>query len=486
VALLSPTLSQPLTEGLKMKNIKHLKSVFLAALVLTVAACTTVPKDGGINEVQRLVDQQLGAQDESSIISPEKALTTEDIRAILSAPISLKDAQRLSMQLNPMAKANILNVGIAEADYAQAGRMENPGFALERFNSETYSSSFLFDVGGVLLMPLKRSLEARRLDSARYEAAGSVIEHLANTRRAWIDAVAEGQQTRLVERALESAATGNNMTRQMAALGHSGVVEAAESEMFLSEMRSGLAKQKLAADGAKEALIQLLGLWGNQARALTLPDELPPLPATKLEIDSVEAQAIANRIDVQMAKANLEGMAKNLSLTRKNPFLSAIELGAVTEKEEGEKARGYELEFRIPVFDAGGVKNRKAKIIFEQSQAQAQAVAISAASNARSALAAYNANWEIVQHYKDQFLPLRQRISQEQLLMYNGMLISVFDLLDDMRSAVGVEAGYVDAVRDFWLADTNLQQVLTGSGSMAMSFASGSSMPSSGSGGEEH
>ncbi len=469
-----------------MTNNKYLSLMALGSLLLTVTACTSIPKDGGISNVQQIVDKQLGKQNESSIISPDKVLTSEEINAILSAPISLKDAQRLSMQLNPMAKASILNVGIAEADYAQAGRMENPGFALERFSSESYTSSFLFDVGGVLLMPLKRSLEARRLEASRYEAAGAVIEHLADTRRAWINAVAQGHQARLMERALESTQTGNNMTRQMAAIGHSGVIEAAESEMLLSDMHSSLAKQKLAADGAKETLIQQLGLWGDQARALTLPDRLPALPNTRLEIDSVEAQAVTNRIDVQMARADLEGMANNLSLTRKNPFLSAVELGTVTEKEEGEKERGYELELRIPIFDAGGVKSKRAKFLFEQSQAQAQAVAIAAASNARSALAAYNVNWEIARHYKDQFLPLRQRVSREQLLMYNGMLISVFDLLDDMRSAVNVEAGYVNALRDFWLADTDLQQVLTGSGSMAMSFASGSSMPSSESSGEAH
>ena len=115
------------------------------------------------------------------------------------------------------------------------------------------------------------------------------------------------------------------------------------------------------------------------------------------------------------------------------------------EKAEGETERGYELELRLPIFDAGGVKTRKAKIVFEQAQAQAESTAVAAASAAREALASYRSSWEIAQHMRSQMLPIRQRISSEQLLQYNGMLISVFDLLNDLLSATNMEAEYVDA-----------------------------------------
>ena len=469
-----------------MIKTKYIKLIGVGSLLLFITACTTVPKDGGVTNVQQLVDEQIGTDNKASKINPNNAITAEQITAMLSKPLNLEDAELLSMQFNPMARNSILEVGIAEADYAQAGRLENPGFSYERFSGEEYSSTLLFDIGGLFLMPLKRQVEARRLDRARYEAAGSVIDHLADTRKAWINAVSERQQTFLLERALESAETGNNLTRQMSALGHSGVIEAAQSEIFLSEMQTALARQRLSEGGAREALIRQLGLWGEQARALSLPDILPRIPDSPLDIESVEGEAIDNRIDVQIAKANLESMASNLNLTQKSPFLTAIELGPVLEKAEGEKERGYELELRIPIFDAGGVQNQKARFLFQQAQAQAESVAISAASNARSALAVYQSNWEIARHYEENLLPLRRRVSQEQLLMYNGMLISVFDLLDDVRAATDMESAYVTALRDFWLADTSLQQALTGSGSMSLTVASTSSLPASGGGGEGH
>ena len=461
---------------------KLLKTGFLSVLFI-LTACTSVPEDGGIAPVQELLDARVDPNNPATRLQPENALSPEDVAALLSKPLASEDAELLSMQLNPQARRNLLRVGIAEADYAQAGRIRNPGFTYERNTDGEYSTSLLFDVGGLLLMPLRREVTLRQLEAARYEAAGSVIDHLADTRIAWIEAITEQQLTRLVERSLETAVTANDMTRQMAALGHSGVSDAAESEIFLGEMRSALTRQRLVELATREALIRQLGLWGNTARQLVLPRQLPPLPQSLLELPSVEGEAIDRRVDVQVAKANIEAMASNYELTRLNPFLSSIEFGPIRESGEAGTENGYELEFNIPIFDAGGIANAKARFMFEQAQAQAQSVAIAAASQAREALLAYHSYWDIARHYQGVLLPLRQRVSSQKLLHYNGMLISVFDLLDDVRSSAELEASTIRAARDFWIAEIRLQLALTGA-SPGMMVSEAVAMPASGSAAE--
>ena len=349
-----------------MKN-RSIKIGVLVLIILTVTACTSVPKDGGLSDVEQIVATQADLPYQLPWIDQSAPMSTEELDRLLQDSLSVEDAERISVEANPMLKSKIATVGIAEADYAQAGRMENPGLAYERFSGEENSTSLLFDIGGVLLMPLKRKMEARRLEVARYQAAKDVLSHIADTRKAWINAVAERQQTALVRRAVETAETGNNLTRQMTALGHSNVIEAAQSELVLGELRQTLIRQNLTEQAARESLIRQLGLWGEQARALTVPDQLPGLPKEPIEIPAVEQEAVQNRLDVQMAKLNLESMAKNLKLNRLNPFLSAIELGPVVEKAEGEKERGYEIELRLPIFDVGDVKTEKARIIFEET-----------------------------------------------------------------------------------------------------------------------
>ena len=466
-------------------NNRVTKKVITGLMALLVSACTSVPKDGGISAVENIYTNRAETAYQLPRIGEPLPMTPEQLQALLVEPVSVETAERISIEANPMVKVNLANVGIAEADYAQVGRMENPGLSYERFSAEESSASLLFDIGGILLMPLKRRMEARRLEAARYQAAKDVLKHVADTRKAWINAVAEKQQTALVRRAVETAETSNNLTRQMTALGHSNVMDAAQSELVLGGLRSTLIHQQLAELSAREALIRQLGLWGSQAQILTVPDLLPAIPAQPIDIPAVEREAVKGRLDVQMAKFNLEGMAKNLKLTQLNPFLSAIEFGPVLEKAEGETERGYEIELRLPIFDAGGVKTDKARIVFEQAQAQAESTAIAAASAARQALAIYQRSWEIANHMQTELLPIRQRISEEQLLQYNGMLISVFDLLNDLLSATNMEADYVNAIRDFWLADANLQNTLTGAGDGEMNF-SGSAMMPAGDGGAEH
>lgn len=451
-----------------MSAVTRMGKIVFSVLPIVLTACTSIPDDQGIDAVQEIVDAQLGADNPAGKLQPENELSAQEIADLLESPLTAGDAELLSMQLNPEARANLLRVGIAEADYAQAGRIGNPGFTYEWNTNGEYTSSLLFDVGGLLLIPLRREVELRRLEATRYEAAGAVIEHLADTRIAWIQVVAEQQLTQLVERSLESAAAANDMTRQMTALGHSGVSEAAESEIYLGEMRSALTRQRLAESAARETLVRQLGLWGKPARKLSLPDRLPSLPETLQAFESIEGEAIDRRIDVQIANANIEAMASNYHLTRLNPFLSSIEFGPTREKVKDDHGidhhySGYELELSIPIFDAGGIANAKARFLFEQSQAQAQSIAIAAASQAREALLTYRSYWDIARYYEQVLLPLRQRVSKERLLRYNGMLLSVFELLDDVRGAAELEASTIRAARDFWIAEARLQLALTGS-----------------------
>jgi hypothetical protein len=65
-------------------------------------------------------------------------------------------------------------------------------------------------------------------------------------------------------------------------------------------------------------------------------------------------------------------------------------------------------------------------------------------------------------HFRDEIVPLRKRIADENLLRYNGMLISVFELLADAREQVMSVNAAIEAQRDFWLAEADLQTALIG------------------------
>ena len=116
-----------------------------------------------------------------------------------------------------------------------------------------------------------------------------------------------------------------------------------------------------------------------------------------------------------------------------------------------------------------------------------RATAINARSQVRQAYRDYRTNYDVARHYRDEIVPLRKRISDENLLRYNGMLIGVFELIADAREQVSSISAYLDALRAFWVADTKLKSVmLSSSGSMMGAMASGEAALPSGAGGGGH
>jgi hypothetical protein len=80
---------------------------------------------------------------------------------------------------------------------------------------------------------------------------------------------------------------------------------------------------------------------------------------------------------------------------------------------------------------------------------------------------------------------VRKRISEESLLRYNGMLIGVFELLADARESVAAVNAAIDAQRDFWLADANLQAAQNGAAA-GMRTAAGAAPAMAAGGSREH
>jgi outer membrane protein TolC len=61
-------------------------------------------------------------------------------------------------------------------------------------------------------------------------------------------------------------------------------------------------------------------------------------------------------------------------------------------------------------------------------------------------------------------VPLRQKIEEESVLTYNGMITNTFELLADTRAKINSIMLSLDAKRQFWLADVNLGTAIHGGG----------------------
>jgi outer membrane protein TolC len=219
-----------------------------------------------------------------------------------------------------------------------------------------------------------------------------------------------------------------------------------------------------------------MGLWGTQT-GFSLVERMPDIPKAATAMDDIEARALRERLDVRSAIAESDFVAQQAGVQRIEGYLDGLTLTATRnttfDNTSGEKSakRGWELELPLPLFDWGGARNARAQAVYRQSTARVRNVAVRARSEAREAYFGYRTAYDLAVHYRDEVVPLRKLIHEELVLRYSGMLASVWELLADTRQQVLAVNSALEAQRDFWLAEADLQTTLssTSPGALASS-----------------
>lgn len=448
-----------------------IRPIAIAIAALSLGGCASFSQDGGFNLVESTVKARIGKDVRWIKTDADADAVRELVKQLLASPLSADDAVQVALLNNRGLQATYAELGIAEADLVQAGRMTNPHFAYLRTRhggERKLEWALTFPVIDLLTMPLRTRLEENRFEEAKLSVAGRAVDVGLETRRAWYQAVAAAQTVRYMEQVKEAAETSAELARRMAAVGNWPRLNQQREQVFYAETTAQLARVMQAQVASRERLSRLLGLWGDDLR-FRLPDRLPELPKSPREAGDLETQALAQRLDVQGARRETEALAESMGLTRVSRFVNLLDLGLHRNSDAPKPVqKGWELELRIPIFDFGEARVVRAEQVYMQSVNRTADLAIRARSEVREAYAAYRTTFDLARHYRDEIVPLRKRISEEMLLRYNGMLASVFELLADSRDSVASVNAYIEAQRDFWLAESDLQAALTAGSPGAM------------------
>jgi outer membrane protein TolC len=440
-----------------------MRAAALAALAL-LSGCVSFSEDGGFGSVEKAAAER-GVEGAKWVRAAEEAdSVTARVKELLAAPLTADNAVRIALLNNPGLQARYAELGIAEADLVQASRWSGPTLSyarLRRGDEVEREASIFFDVLGLIAIPLSTKAQGQRFEAAKHRATEETLRLALDTRKAWYGAVAAQQSERYLQDVKEAAEASADLARRMAEVGNWPRLTQAREQAFYADATAQLARARQAQIAARERLTRLMGLWGEQT-AFALPERLPEPPATVKESAELEAQALRQRLDVQAARREAASLAASLDLTKVTRYVNLIEVGALRNTETGqEDQRGWELELRIPIFDFGGARVVRAEHQYMQAVSRATDAAVRARSEVRESYGAYRTAHDLTQHYRDEIVPLRKRISEEMLLRYNGMLSSVFELLADVRETVASVNAYVESQRDFWQADADLQMALT-------------------------
>ncbi len=446
---------------------------FAAALaLLALSGCATFAPDGGLGLVEQTTKTRTGKEIKWAKTDADREAIQVRVRELLKKKLSIDDAVQIALLNNRGLQASFFELGISEADLVQAGRLPNPHFSMFRARRDDeykIEQALTFNLLSLITMPLATQMETRRFEATQRSVAFDVLRLASETRKAYVLAVAGEENVRYMTKVKSVADSSAELARRMARVGNWNKLSQAREQGFYADAALNLARATQNQVSTREKLTRLLGLWGEDTQFM-LPERLPDLPEMADELPNVEQLAMGQRLDVQGMKLQTEAMAKNMGLTKTTRFINALEFGPARVLE-GRKSdpykKGYELSLEIPIFDWGTAKVAKAEALYMQSVNRLAEAAVNARSEVREAYQGYRVSYDIAKHYRDEIVPIRKRIADENLLRYNGMLLGVFDLLADARSQIASVNGYIDALRDFWLAKADLDMAMIGRPNMS-------------------
>ncbi|MGJ4905286.1 TolC family protein [Bradyrhizobium sp. HKCCYLS2058] len=445
----------------------------LAALAaaLALAGCASFSPDGGMSAVADITGHTTGKEIASVRSDDDAERVRAATRRLLARPLSADAAVQVALFNNKGLQAAYNALALSEADMVEASLPPNPTFSLMRISGDGALEAERQVAGDILALatlPLRSEIARERFRQAQLKAALATLRLAAEVRRAHVRAVAANELVALLVEAQSAAEATAKLASKLGETGALNRLDQAREQVFYAETTAELATARRAAGSARERLIRLMGLWGDDL-AFRLPDRLPALPRRPLSQPFVEADAVGHRIDLQIARLELTALAASLQLTDATRFVTLLDLAGLDRKTvepDGRviRERGYDVQFQIPIFDGGEVRVRQAAESYNIAFNRLTERAVTVRSEARDAYRSYRAAFDIAGHYAREVLPLRRIISEEMQLRYSSMQVDIFALLLEARQRLASRRAAIDAVRDFFLADAELSAAVNGGG----------------------
>jgi outer membrane protein TolC len=453
---------------------RHAPLLLIMLAALGLGACAGFTPDGGFDAVAHATRTHLGKEVKWPRSAQAQAEVDARVAALLAHPLSVEDAVQIALLNNHMLQAAFEELGISEAELVQAGRLPNPRFDLRHAGAAgqyDIEETLSFNVLALLTMPYAHDIEKRRFAQTQNLSVQRVAQLAKDTRDAFYAAIAARQSLNYLQQVRIAAETGAELAHRMVSAGNWNRLDQAREQSFYSEAVQNLTRARLAEESARERLLGLLGLPAQPSPqpsaqpALQLAEVLPELPASLEPLPDVERAVLQGRLDLQLMRLHIDELSKSLGLTKSTRFVNVLDIGATRVRQGSRQEpyeRGYTVTLEVPIFDSGAARVKKSEAIYAQAVDRFTQAAIEARSQIRVAYANYRAAFELAQRQRDEVLPLRQAIAQQNLLRYNASLISIFELLSDAREqAISVD-GYIQSVRDFWIAKSRLDGALLG------------------------
>ncbi len=448
---------------------KH-KAGYVFALLVLLTGCATFDPKAGFPEMSASVEERSGMQVVWNAGTELDAQVTQKVLALLADKLTADAVVQVALLNNRELQATYAEMGVAQADLVQAGLLKNPIFdigVLFPLSGGVAKLELLtaIDFLHILYMPLRKRVAAARFEDAKLQVTGNVLDSAATVRAAFHHHQANEQMLELLQIIAQGLAISLEMAQRLHEAGNITDLDLARERALAEQAKLQRRAAEIAVRQSREQLNILMGLWG-EATAWEIDRRLPDIPEQPIPLEGLESQALRQSIDLASARQRIIMAGEQLGFSRATALIPELALGASAEREGGREDGTWKVgpvvAFEVPLFDQGQARIGRSSAELRRTQQAYYALGVRIRSTVRAVRERVRGTQDRAVYYRDILLPLRERIVNESQLQYNAMQLGVFDLLRAREQQIQAGVGYIEALRDYWLARTELGQILSG------------------------
>jgi outer membrane protein, heavy metal efflux system len=433
---------------------------------LLVSGCAALSGDTGFADVERLISERTGEAIHWQVDSMAEDAVRARVRALLGEELTAPGAVRVALLNHASLQAGLEELGIGRAELVQAGLLRNPVLSAtlrfpDRGSGTNLEFSLVQEFLAVLSLPLRRRVAAIRFEQIKLRAADAVLALAAETEAAYYQA--QGSFQALANQLMleEVAELGSEVAQRLHEAGNITDLTLARQRTEFEQARAARLRAETDVELALGGLRSLLGV--DPEVELVLAPRLEELPAAEIDGHGLAELAVAERLDVAMARLEERLLAESAGGARLAAIQPDLALGFEAEREvDASWLIGPSLRGTLPLFDTG-----RAAVAVEQGRArragwQTVGLETQARNEAWQAHRQLLAARGLAEQYRDVLLPLAAMVVEETQLQYNAMQLGIFALLQAKRDQLVTEGEYARTLQAYWLARVKLARAVGG------------------------
>lgn len=446
-------------------NQRILLAVVLAAPV--IAGCASLPADNGRDRVMTLVRERGLDVSQSGAAGAAPALLAE----LNGKPLGANDVVRLALINNPKLKAEYARLGFAAADVYDAGRLSNPVFSAAVLYPDVSGTVSQVTLGlvqsftDVLLLRSRGKFARGEFERVQQSVGAATVNLAADAEAAYFRLVGALQLRALRVAIVTAAQASADLAQRFFDAGNISRLELALEQAAVAQARLEAMGADAEVTGARTALNHLMGFAADEQDwqvTAELP-AAPEAPSSDAALPDLLARAKTSRLDLAAARARSDLTAKAFGVTQRTRLLGELDVGVETERgTDGSRMTGPTLALALPIFNAGKGRAARAEAQWRNAESELQALEIEISNAVRRAHADVGAARGRAEHYRQTLIPLREAIVARTQEDVNYMLRGQFELLVAKQQEYAAYHGYIEAVRDYWLARVQLAREVGG------------------------